>query len=112
MSDALCRLKANLPHQYLPDLFEVIKEYDYDIDRHMKTIHKKDDHLRTADKEIASLRAELARLQAWHDAVMAQALHSLAAVPYAYSPGFVPPEHAMTVKTVELIIRPQPLAKE
>jgi len=66
--DALCRLKANLPHQFLPDLFEVIKEYDLDIDRHMKTIHKKDDHLRTADKEIAALRAENARLRDYETA--------------------------------------------
>ena len=62
--------------------------------------------------ELDRLRAANARLQAWHDAVMGQERHSLAAVPYAYSPGFVPPEHAMTIKTVELIIRPQPLAKE
>lgn len=62
--------------------------------------------------ELDRLRAANARLQAWHDAVMGQERHSLAAVPYAYSPGFVPPEHAMTIKTAELIIRPQPLAKE
>lgn len=69
-------------------------------------------HLRGAADIIEALRAANARLQAWHDAVMGQERHSLAAVPYAYSPGFVPPEHAMTIKTVELIIRPQPLAKE
>ena len=58
------------------------------------------------------LRAANARLQAWHDAVMGQETHSIAPIPYTYAPGFVPPEHAMTIKTAELIIRPQPLAKE
>jgi len=66
----------------------------------------------TVRDELDRLRAANARLQAWHDAVMGQETHSIAPLPYTYSPGFVPPEHAMTIKTAELIIRPQPLAKE
>ncbi len=115
MSDALCRLKANIQHQYLPDLFEVIKEYDFDIDRHMKTIHKKDDHLRTADKEIAALRAANARLQAWHDAVMGQestVSQYYDAIGRRHFTRLGETFEQIGYQCQPLIIRPQPLAKE
>ena len=58
--------------------------------------------------ELDRLRAANARQRAWIDGVMGQEPHSLAAVPYVFAACFVPPEHALTTKTVELITRPAP----
>jgi len=58
--------------------------------------------------ELDRLRAANARQRAWIDGVMGQERHSLAVVPYAFTAGFVPAEHALTTKTVELITRPAP----
>ena len=69
-------------------------------------------HLRGAADIIESLRAANARLQAWHDAVMGQETIGFEIVFKTgkwlkYDPSGFAPE----TKT-ELIIRPQPLAKE
>lgn len=69
-------------------------------------------HLRGAADIIEALRAANARLQAWHDAVMGQETIGFEIVFKTgkwlkYDPSGFAPE----TKT-ELIIRPQPLAKE